>query len=103
MPEPEIVTIYIDEKAYQAEKGQNVLQVALANKLDIPHLCYHEDLPVEANCRLCLMEHEGKITTSCTLKASEGMKLSTKSEELVKMRQENLKLLLASHQKNCPK
>lgn len=100
---PEIVTIYIDEKAYQAEKGQNVLQVALANKLDIPHLCYHEDLPIEANCRLCLVEHEGKISTSCTLKASEGMKLSTKSEELIEMRQENLRLLLASHQKNCPK
>ena len=61
---PKIVTIYIDDKPYQAEEGQSVLQVALANKLDIPHLCYHEDLPIEANCRLCLVESEEKITTS---------------------------------------
>ena len=100
---PNTITVYIDGQAYQTEEGQSILQVAMANKLDIPHLCYHEDLPIEANCRLCLVESEGKITTSCTLKASEGMKISTKNEELIQMRQENLRLLLASHVKNCPK
>ena len=100
---PNTITVYIDGQAYQAEEGQSILQVAMSNQLDIPHLCYHEDLPIEANCRLCLVESEGKITTSCTLKASEGMKVSTKNEELVEMRQENLRLLLASHVKNCPK
>lgn len=98
-----MVTIYIDDQAYQAEEGQSVLQVAMANKIDIPHLCYHEDLPIEANCRLCLVESEGKVTTSCTLKASEGLKIKTKNDELLQMRQQNLALLLASHQKNCPK
>lgn len=98
-----MVIIYIDEQAYQVEEGKSVLQVALENKIDIPHLCYHEDLPIEANCRLCLVENEGKVVTSCTLKASEGLKVNTKNEELVKIRHENLSLLLASHQKNCPK
>jgi NADH dehydrogenase/NADH:ubiquinone oxidoreductase subunit G len=98
-----MVTIYIDEQAYQAEEGRSVLQIALDNKIDIPHLCYHEDLPIEANCRLCLVENEGKLTTSCTLKASEGMRIHTKNAELIKIRHENLSLLLASHQKNCPK
>lgn len=104
---PKTVTIYIDEQAYQAQEGQNLLQVALANKLDIPHLCYHEDLSIEANCRLCLVEHEHKgkkqITTSCTLKAREGLRVTSQTPELRSIRQENLKLLLASHQKNCPK
>lgn len=98
-----MVTIYIDDQAYQAEEGKSVLQIALENKIDIPHLCYHEDLPIEANCRLCLVENEGKTTTSCTLKASEGMRVNTKNEELVKIRHQNLSLLLADHQKNCPK
>ncbi|HPS40535.1 MAG TPA: [FeFe] hydrogenase, group A [Candidatus Woesebacteria bacterium] len=100
---PSLVTIYIDDKPYRVEKGQNVLQVAIENNIDIPHLCYHEDLPIEANCRLCLVENEGKIVTSCTLKATDGLKISTKSEELIKLRHENLSLLLASHQENCPK
>ena len=98
-----MVTIYIDDQAYQVEEGKSVLQVALENKIDIPHLCYHEDLPIEANCRLCLVENEGQTTTSCTLKASEGMRVNTKNEELVKIRHQNLSLLLASHKKNCPK
>ena len=100
---PNTMTIYIDGQPYQAHEGQSVLQVAMANKVDIPHLCFHEDLPIEANCRLCLIENEGEVTTSCTLKVAEGMKVSTKNDDLVKMRQENLKLLLASHIKNCPK
>ncbi len=100
---PKTVTIYIDDKAYQAEEGQNILQLALSNQLDIPHLCYHEDLAIEANCRLCLVEHEGEITTSCTLRATDGLRIKTNGADLVKLRQENLKLLLASHQENCPK
>jgi len=100
---PKIITIYIDNQPYQAEEGQNVLQVILINQIDVPHLCYHEDLPIEANCRLCLVENKGKIVPSCTLQAVAGMKISTKSERLIKLRRENLSLLLASHKKNCPK
>lgn len=103
--------IIIDQKAYQAEKNQCVLQVALDNDIYIPHFCYHEDLEVEANCRTCLVEivkpgadtkeKIGEIVTSCTLKASEGLVVNTKSKKVIALRQENLSLLLSHHKFDC--
>ena len=105
------VTIYIDDKAYQADEGESVLQVAIRNGIDIPHLCYHEDLPIEANCRLCLVNHvfeknnelKNEVTTSCTLKAREGLRVKLNTREVEELRKENLELLLAEHKKLCPK
>ncbi|RLB27438.1 MAG: 2Fe-2S ferredoxin, partial [Deltaproteobacteria bacterium] len=39
-----MITFTIDGFEVEGEKGQNVLQVALDNGFDIPHLCYHEAL-----------------------------------------------------------
>ena len=105
------VTIYIDGKPYQAEAGEPVLQVAIRNGIDIPHLCYHEDLPIEANCRLCLVNHlfekngeaKEEVTTSCTLKASDGLRVNLNTAKVQELRQENLALLLAEHKDLCPK
>ena len=105
------IRITIDAKTYQANEGESVLQVAMREGLDIPHLCYHEDLPIEANCRLCLVEYErekagrieNKLTTSCTLKVKEGLRVKTKSRRIERLRKENLALLLANHKKLCPK
>lgn len=98
-----IITVYIDDKPYQAEEGQNLLQIALANQIDIPHLCYHPDLPADHNCRLCLVKHEGEVTTSCEIQAIDGLRIQTNDSELQELRAENLKLILASHRENCLK
>ena len=97
--------IYINKKPYSAKLGESVLQVAIRNKVDIPHFCYHEDLPIEANCRTCLVEIEktGKIVTSCTLGAEKGLSVRTNTARVKKLRLKNLELLLAGHSKNCPK
>jgi len=98
-----MIKIKIDGQEYQATEGESVLQVAIREGLDIPHLCYHEDLPIEANCRLCLVKVKGHVETSCTLKVKDGLEIFTKDQEVHDLRQENLELLLADHQKNCPK
>lgn len=95
--------IKIDGKTYGASEGESVLQVALREGLDIPHLCFHEDLPIEANCRLCLVKNQGRVSTSCTLKVEEGLEVQTQDTEIQALRQDNMELLLANHQKDCPK
>ena len=45
-----MVNLTIDGKKYQAEEGQNVLEVALENGIEIPHLCYHENLSPYGGC-----------------------------------------------------
>jgi len=95
--------IYIDDKPYSCEEGEAVLEVALRNNIKIPHFCYHEDLPHNANCRACIVEADGNVTTSCAQKVEPRMKVKTNTQEVQRLRQTNLELLLAGHQENCPK
>ena len=77
----------INNKKYNAKEGETILDVALKNNIEIPHLCKHPDLEIKGNCRTCLVEVEGMgIVTSCSTKVELGMKVKTDSE---KKQQEN--------------
>ena len=93
-----MVNLTIDGKKYQAEEGQSVLQVALENGVEIPHLCYHENLSSHGGCRLCLVEvtRGGRIllTASCTYPCLEGIVVKTDTPEVLKARRLVLELLL---------
>ena len=97
--------IEIDGKRYACKPDETVLQVAIRNKIEIPHFCYHEDLPLDVHCRTCLVQikPEGNVVTSCNLKVKPGFKVLTNSPKVSKLRDENLELLLADHKKLCPK
>jgi len=96
------ITIEIDGKKIKCNEGENVLQVAIHNKIEIPHFCYHEDLPLDVHCRTCLVEVKGVVRTSCDLVAELNMKVLTNSKKVRELRDENLELLLADHKKLCP-
>lgn len=98
--------IWIDGVKYQTWAGETVLQLAKRLDIDIPHFCYHEDLPQDANCRTCLVQdaHTQQVITACTLKVSEGLTLLSQNSERVKrLRKMNMELLLAGHRQLCPK
>ena len=102
-----MVTIRINGNEIQVEEGKNVLQCALDAGIYIPHLCYHPSLKSLGSCRMCVVHVEGQdaITTSCTLKAKEGLSITTESERLKYLRMLALELLLAGHPEctSCPK
>lgn len=54
------MTIIIDGRSVPCQAGQSVLEAALAANIYIPHLCSHPDLPVQANCKLCVVAIEGQ-------------------------------------------
>ncbi len=99
------IQIEIDGKKIKCDEGASILQIAIDNNIEIPHFCYHEDLKLDVHCRTCLVEVKpnGKVCTSCDLKAEDGMKVLTNSPTVRKLRDENLELLLADHQKFCPR
>lgn len=99
------VTIQIDGKKIKCNEGEHLLQVAIKNNIEIPHFCYHEDLPLDVHCRTCLVEVQPdcKVCTSCDLTVKPGMKVLTNSKRVQKLRDENLELLLADHHKLCKK
>jgi bidirectional [NiFe] hydrogenase diaphorase subunit len=92
----------IDDYEVEGENGQNVLQVALDNGLDIPHLCYHEALKPYGACRLCLVEVKKgdriRLTTSCNYPVLEGIDVQTNTERVTRARKMVIELLLA----RCP-
>ena len=51
-----MITITIDGQAYEAEEGKTALQVARANNISIPTLCYHPALKPSGSCKLCAVE-----------------------------------------------
>ena len=55
--------------------GTTVIQAASQLGIDIPHFCWHPDLPVDGNCRMCLVEIEKmpKLQIACNTAVTDGM------------------------------
>ncbi len=98
-----MAVITIDGKRLEVPEDKNVLDCALENGIYIPHLCHHKDLHPLGSCRMCIVEVEGQeeLTTSCTLKAKDGMVIKTKTPEIDRLRMLALELLLAGHPEDC--
>lgn len=95
--------ITIDGKSLNVEDNKNLLECALENGIYIPHLCHHKDLSELGSCRLCIVEIEGEqgVAPSCMTRAKDGMKVTTDSERVKKLRSLALELLLAGHPEDC--
>jgi len=98
-----MAVITIDGIRLEVPENKNVLECALEAGIYIPHLCHHPDLPENGSCRMCIVEVEGQegVTTSCTLRAQDGMVVHTASERINKLRTLALELLLAGHPEDC--
>jgi len=93
----------IDQKEIEAAEGKTVLQAAAENGIKIPALCYHPDLKIKSNCRLCLVEIKGEkgLVPACRAIIKEGMEVKTRSEKIDRTRKVNLELLFAQHIEEC--
>lgn len=98
-----MVNIIVDGIRLEVPENKNVLDCALEAGIYIPHLCHHPNLKEIGSCRMCIVEVEGEseVVTSCTLKAREGLKINTNSDQLRKLRNLALELLLAGHPEEC--
>jgi NADH-quinone oxidoreductase subunit G len=96
--------ITINDREIEVETGTTVIQAAEAAGIEVPHYCYHPDLPVDGNCRMCLVEIEKmpKLAPSCTTLAAEGMVVRTDSERVKEAVRGVLEFLLINHPVDCP-
>jgi NADP-reducing hydrogenase subunit HndD len=97
------ITLSIDGKTLEAEKGQTVLEVAEKNGIFIPTLCHHPDLKEKASCRMCLVEINGRkgMFTACSTKAEDKMEIATDSQTINRARKTNLELMFVQHKEEC--
>ncbi|HPA25497.1 MAG TPA: [Fe-Fe] hydrogenase large subunit C-terminal domain-containing protein [bacterium] len=96
------IKITINGKEYLANQNETILEVALRENIDIPHLCKHPDLSIKGICRTCVVEVEGLgLITSCSTKVESGMKVNTKTKDAERARKLNLELIFSEHQEKC--
>jgi iron-only hydrogenase group A len=89
--------ITLDNKNIEVEEGKTILDICKEKGIEIPTLCVMEGLKPEARCRLCLVEMNGKLETSCSTYPKEGSKIITSSKRIDKHRMINAELLMADH------
>ena len=97
------VTVEIDGKSVVVPADTSIMRAAAECGVDIPKLCATDRLKAFGSCRLCVVEIDGRKGTpsSCTTPVTDGMKVSTKSEKLDRLRQGVMELYLSDHPENC--
>jgi NADH-quinone oxidoreductase subunit G len=100
----ELIKVTINTKDFQVAKGARLIDVCRENQFDIPSFCYYADLALQASCRMCLVRIEKmpKLQTSCTIICTDGMVVTTQSEEIEKAQRSMVEFLLANHPLDCP-
>src|SRR5206468_4872190 len=90
-------------QSIHAERGQTVLEAALAHGADIPCFCYHPKLSVAGNCRLCVVQVEGRswVEIACNMPVTEGLRILTDSDLVRGHRKTILELTLLNHPVDC--
>lgn len=96
-------TITIDNAPVEAAEGATILEAARKAGVQIPTLCYLENVQAIGACRVCLVEVEGAKTlvASCVMPAAAGMKVHTNTKRVREARRLVVELLLSDHEGDC--
>ena len=98
------ITLTVDGKKLHAPAGKLLIETCKTAGIEVPSFCYYPGLSLQAACRMCLVEIEktSKLQTACTVPVTEGMVVTTDSEQVRQARKSMLELLLANHPLDCP-
>ena len=101
---PDHVSIEIDGRAMQVPKGTMIIEAADKVGIPIPRFCYHDKLPIAANCRMCLVDVEKapKPMPACATPVMDGMKVYTQSKRALDSQRNVMEFLLINHPLDCP-
>ncbi|PKP43018.1 MAG: ferredoxin [Bacteroidetes bacterium HGW-Bacteroidetes-10] len=95
--------ITINGETVEIEKGTSILDAAKQVGVIIPTLCYHKDLCVAGNCRVCVVEIAGqkRLAAACATPCEEGMDVLTNTHKVRNSRKHIIELLLSEHNAEC--
>jgi NADH-quinone oxidoreductase subunit G len=98
------VTLTIDGRQVTVQKGKTVLQAAIESGITVPYYCYHPGIGIDGSCRVCIVKIEkmGKLQTSCSTTAADGMVVYTRTAEVEQARAGVFEFLLVNHPLDCP-
>lgn len=99
------INITINGMPVEIEKGKTILEAAESQGIKIPTLCFHKDLCVAGNCRVCVVEVAGqrRLSAACATPCDDGMEILTNSLKVRNSRKQIIELLLSEHNADCTK
>ena len=96
-----LITVTIDGIECKAKEGEYILNVARANDIFIPAICYLTRCSPTLACRICLVEADGKRVYSCNAKVKDGMNVITQNEEILEERRAIMEVYDVNHPLQC--
>jgi NADH-quinone oxidoreductase subunit G len=98
------VNLTVDGKKVTAPAGTLLIEACKSVGIEVPSFCYYPNLSLQGACRMCLVKVEKmpKLQTACTTVVSEGMMVTTESDEIKQARKSMLEMLLGNHPLDCP-
>lgn len=98
------VKITVDGKPVEVKKGTNLIEACKKAGVDVPHFCYHPQLSIAGNCRMCVVEVENQrgLPIACNTGAAEGMVVKTTTDKVKDTRAAVMEFLLVNHPIDCP-
>lgn len=98
-----MIHLTINGKNVEVEEGSTILEAARKANIDIPTLCFLKDVNEVGDCRMCVVEVEGRrgLATACIQKAEEGMVVNTSTPTVIEARKVVLDLILSNHDREC--
>ena len=101
--EKDMVTLTIDGVEIKVPKGTTILEAAKHAGIDIPTLCFLKEINEVGDCRMCIVEVEGRkgFATSCIQNVEDGMIVHTHTPNVLEARHVILDLIISNHAKDC--
>ena len=98
------VKIKIDGNEYSVPSDWTVIKACHQNGIDVPHYCYHPDLSIAGNCRICMVGVKGmpRPVVGCAQPITEGMEVTTTGKDVEEARKGVMEFLLINHPLDCP-
>src|SRR5690554_7676431 len=99
-----MINLLINNQKILVPRGSSILEACKQLGIDIPRFCYHENLAVAGNCRMCLVEIEKspKPVAACAMPVANNMVIFTDTPLVKKARENVLESLLLNHPLDCP-
>ena len=101
--EKKMINLTIDGQKVKVPEGTTILDAAKQAGISIPTLCFLKEINEVGDCRMCLVEVEGRrgFATSCIQTVEEGMVVHTNTPNVLETRRVILDLIISNHAKDC--
>jgi len=98
-----VPVIHLDNQPIEFHPGERVIDAARRAGIDIPSLCYFEEVEPSTSCLVCLVKDEatGRLLPSCGVFAEEGQRFASETDEVRAARRSAIELLLSDHVGDC--